>query len=205
MAFWDELKEKITQGGQEALQKTRDIAEVVTTNANISESKKKINELYTELGQMLVKKAFENMTSSDIAVILEDETADDASHVIVLDNWRDFYNIARFIRSEEEVIALSEKKISDLRAEAKCPSCGSRIPKGAMFCPECGAKLSPDNPAEEGKADPVQPEPVKEQQQPAEEQPQPEPVKETPAPDNSASAADAGQSDFMDGIPSEEE
>lgn len=148
MAFWEELKEKITQSGQEAIQKTRDIAEVVTANANISESKKKINELYIELGQLLVNKAFDNMTSADIAVILKDETADDASRAIVLDNWRDFYNIARFIRSEEEVIALSEKKISDLRAEAKCPSCGSIIPKGAVFCPECGTRLAPDKPAE---------------------------------------------------------
>ena len=31
MAFWDELKEKITLGSQEAIQKTREIAEVVTT------------------------------------------------------------------------------------------------------------------------------------------------------------------------------
>ena len=157
MAFWDELKEKITQGGQEAIQKTRDIAEVVTTNANISESKKKINELYIELGQMLVSKAFDEMTSADIAAVLEDETADDASRAIVLDNWRDYYTIARFIRSEEEVIAISEKKISDLKAEAKCPCCGSRIPKGALFCPECGARLSNDIPAPGQAQEPVQP------------------------------------------------
>ena len=136
MAFWDELKEKITLGSQEAIQKTREIAEVVTTNANISESKKKISELYTELGE-----------------VLEDETADDGSHVIVLDNWREFYTKVRFIRSEEEVIAISEKKISELKAEGKCPSCGARIPKGGMFCPECGAKLNQDAPAQE----PVQP------------------------------------------------
>ena len=89
MAFWDELKEKITLGSQEA----------------------------------------------------------------VLDNWREFYTKVRFIRSEEEVIAISEKKISELKAEGKCPSCGARIPKGGMFCPECGAKLNQDAPAQE----PVQP------------------------------------------------
>lgn len=153
MAFWDELKEKITLGSQEAIQKTREIAEVVTTNANISESKKKISELYTELGEMLVSKAFEGMSAADIAAVLEDETADDGSHVIVLDNWREFYTKVRFIRSEEEVIAISEKKISELKAEGKCPSCGARIPKGGMFCPECGAKLNQDAPAQE----PVQP------------------------------------------------
>ena len=29
MAFWDELKEKITLGSQEAIQKTREIAEML--------------------------------------------------------------------------------------------------------------------------------------------------------------------------------
>ena len=157
MAFWDELKEKITLGSQEAIQKTREIAEVVTTNANISESKKKISELYTELGEMLVSKAFEGMSAADIAAVLEDETADDSSHAIVLDNWREFYTKVRFIRSEEEVIAISEKKISELKAEGKCPSCGARIPKGGMFCPECGAKLNQDAPAPEQAQEPVQP------------------------------------------------
>ena len=50
MAFWDEIREKITQGSQEALQKTKDIADVVTINAEISDSKRKIRELYEELG-----------------------------------------------------------------------------------------------------------------------------------------------------------
>ena len=138
MAFWDELKEKITLGSQEAIQRTREIAEVVTTNVNISESKKKINELYVELGELLVNKAFEGMSASDIAAILEDESADDGSHAIVLDNWREFYTKARFIRSEEEVIAISEKKINDLKSEGKCPNCGKML--------EMGEKCSCDNP-----------------------------------------------------------
>ena len=135
MAFWDELKEKITQGSQEAIQKTRDMAEVMSTNASITESKRKINELYLELGQMLVRKAFDGMTSEDIAAILEDETAGDDAHTVVLENWREVYAKVRFIRSEEEVIALSERKINELKAEAKCPSCGTRIPQGYEALP----------------------------------------------------------------------
>ena len=106
MAFWDELKEMITQGSQEAIQKTKDIAEVMQTNAGISESKRKINELYSELGQMLVKDAFDGTTSEGLAAILSDEKADDDAHEIVLRNWREYYTKVRFIRSEEEVIAI---------------------------------------------------------------------------------------------------
>ena len=172
MAFWDELKEKITLGSQEAIQRTREIAEVVTTNVNISESKKKINELYVELGELLVNKAFEGMSASDIAAILEDESADDGSHAIVLDNWREFYTKARFIRSEEEVIAISEKKINDLKSEGKCPNCGTRITGSGTFCPECGARLKPDVPVQEQAAEPAQAqdqaaEPAKPQEEPA--------------------------------------
>ena len=58
MAFWDELRDKFTQGSQEALQKTREIADVMTMNAEISDSRRKIRELYEELGELLVKEAF---------------------------------------------------------------------------------------------------------------------------------------------------
>ena len=92
MAFWDELKEKITQGSQEALQKTRDIADVVTMNADISESKRKIRELYEELGELLVSEAFEGMTSQQIVKVLEEETEDDASRAVVLRNWKEIYS-----------------------------------------------------------------------------------------------------------------
>ena len=63
MAFWDELRDKLTLGGQGALQKTKEIADVVTMNAEISESRRKIRELYEELGELLVKEAFAGRTS----------------------------------------------------------------------------------------------------------------------------------------------
>ena len=157
MAFWDELKEMITHGSQEAIQKTKDIAEVMQTNAGISESKRKINELYSELGQMLVKDAFDGTTSEGLAAILSDEKADDAAHEIVLRNWREYYTKVRFIRSEEEVIAIGEQKIAELKAEDKCPGCGAKIPKGVAYCPECGTRLIPNEPVREEAQDSVQP------------------------------------------------
>jgi DNA-directed RNA polymerase subunit RPC12/RpoP len=52
-----------------------------------------------------------------------------------------------FIRSEQEVIAMNEAKINELKAETKCPACGSRISKGISFCPNCGAKIVPQQEA----------------------------------------------------------
>ena len=152
MAFWDELRDKLTQGSQGALQKTREIADVVTMNADISDSKRKIRELHEELGELLVKEAFSGMTSEQIRVILEEENADTAPREIVLKDWKEIYSKVRFIRSEEEVIALNESKISELKSEVKCPQCGSRIMKGMSFCPECGAKLMKPAAQESGPA-----------------------------------------------------
>ena len=140
MAFWDELKDKLTLGSQGALQKTREIADVMTMNAEISDSRRKIRELYEELGELLVREAFAGMTSEQLRTALE-EDGDEASRRIVLENWKEFYSKVRYVRSEEEVIAINESRISELRSDMKCPNCGSRIIKGMSFCPECGARI----------------------------------------------------------------
>lgn len=169
MAFWDELRDKLTLGSQGALQKTKEIADVVTMNAEISESRRKIRELYEELGELLVKEAFAGMTSEQIRSALEEENGDDASRRIVLGNWKEFYSRVRYVRSEEEVIALNESRISELRSDMKCPNCGSRIMKGMSFCPECGVRImKPASDVEDSAA------PVKEQKAPEAEAPQSE-------------------------------
>ena len=167
MAFWDELRDKLTQGSQEALQKTREIADVVTMNAEISDSRRKIRELYEELGELLVKEAFAGMTSEQLRIALEEENGDEASRRIVLGNWKEFYSKVRYVRSEEEVIALNESRISELRSDMKCPNCGSRIIKGMVFCPECGARIMKPASEQDDTAAPV-----KEQTFPEAEAPQ---------------------------------
>ena len=62
MSFWEEFGQRITQESQKAIRKTRDLASVVSMNADISDSKRKINDLYQELGQLVVKEAFEGVT-----------------------------------------------------------------------------------------------------------------------------------------------
>lgn len=143
MSFWEELGQKLTQNSQEVMQKTREIAGVVTMNADISDSKRKIRDLYAELGELVVNEAFEGMSAEAIKQVLGDEHADDKNIEIVLRNWKAIYSKAMFIRSEQEVIAINEAKINELKAETKCPACGSRISKGISFCPNCGAKIVP--------------------------------------------------------------
>ena len=151
MSFWEEFGQRLTQESQKALQKTRDLASVVTMNADISDSRRKINDLYQELGQLLVKEAFAGMTAEELrnalAEELEDENTESTAREIRITNWQDFYSKVMFIRSEEEVIALNEAKIDELKAETRCPNCGKAVSKGMSFCPDCGTKLAVEEPA----------------------------------------------------------
>ena len=147
MSFWEELGQKLTQSGQEAMQKTREIAGVVTMNADISDSKRKIRDLYAELGELVVNEAFEGMNSDQIKSVLNDEHADEKKVEIILRNWKAIYSRAMFIRSEQEVIAINEAKINDLKAETKCPGCGRKIARDISFCPNCGTKIVPQQEA----------------------------------------------------------
>lgn len=142
MSFWEEFGQRLTQESQKAIQKTRDLASVVTMNADISDSKRKINDLYQELGQLLVNEAFAGMTAEELRNALSDENAESAAREIRITNWQDFYSKVMFIRSEEEVIALNESKIDELKAETRCPNCGKAVSKNMSFCPECGTKLA---------------------------------------------------------------
>lgn len=144
MSIWDELGQKLTQGSQEMLQKARDLTGVVTMNSDISDSKRKIRDLYAELGELLVAEAFEGVTAEQLKAALEDEKADEKTHEIKLVDWKKIYSKVMFIRSEEEVIALNEAKISELKAAKMCPRCGARITKGMSFCPECGTRVAPE-------------------------------------------------------------
>ena len=141
MSFWEEFGQKITQESQKAIRKTRDMASVVTMNADISESKRKINELYQELGQLVVKEAFAGVTADQLQSALMEENADEQMREIRLTNWQDIYSKVMFIRSEEEVIALNESKINQLKSESRCPGCGRPINSSMTFCPMCGTRL----------------------------------------------------------------
>lgn len=141
MSFWEEFGQRITKESQKALQRTRDLASVVTINADISDSKRKINDLYQELGQLVVNEAFTGVTADQLQSALSDENADEIVREIRLTNWQEIYSKVMFIRSEEEVIALNESKISELKSESRCPYCGKTVTKGMSFCPECGRKL----------------------------------------------------------------
>mgnify|MGYP000844509471 CR=1 FL=1 len=56
MGFFDDFGKKISSAGQEAIAKTKELADVAKINSNISDEENKIKTAYSEIG----KKYFEN-------------------------------------------------------------------------------------------------------------------------------------------------
>lgn len=139
MAFWDELGQKITKGSQGALQKTRDMASVVSLNADISDSRNRIQDLYTELGELLSQERFARGDREELQRMIDADPA--KTKTVELENWKEIFARILSIRAEEEKMAQSQDRIVTLRNETKCPNCGTKITKGTFFCPQCGTKI----------------------------------------------------------------
>lgn len=123
MAFFDQLGQKLSQTSQDAVKKTKDMAEVVRLNSAISEENKKIEAAYREIGKLYYEHCAGQeeagpMFQSAVAVVQQAETS---------------------IREMKETIAR-------LKGVQICPGCGSEVAIGALFCTNCGAK-QPDPPA----------------------------------------------------------
>ena len=121
MAFFDEIGKKISQTGQDVVQKTKDTAEVLRLNNAISDEEKRIQSLYTEIGKRYAE--------------LHAEDCEEA-----LKEW------VEGIKSANAAIAAHNEQIKRLKGIIPCPTCGADLPEGATFCTQCGTRIAPVTP-----------------------------------------------------------
>lgn len=129
MAFFDQLSQKLTQTSQDAVKKTKDMAEVVRLNSAITEETKKIEAGYREIGKLY----YEQCADRDDPIF--------QAHVAE-------------IKQSETLIREMKETISQLKGIRTCPSCGCDLPAGALFCNACGAKM-PEPPRAAGPVCPT--------------------------------------------------
>ena len=123
MAFFDQLGQKLTQTSQDAVKKTKDMAEVVRLNGVINEETKKIEAGYRELGKLYFERC-----------------ADQADPV--------FQPYVAEIQRAQTSIREMKEAICQLKGVRLCPSCGAELSAGALFCTACGAWMpAPPRPA----------------------------------------------------------
>ena len=116
MAFFDEIGKKISQTGQNAVKKTKDIADVARINSLISDEEKNINNCYFQLGKLY------------IAVHAQDCESE-------------FKGIVDSILQSENKITDYKEQICLIKGIVKCENCGADVSISAAFCNSCGASM----------------------------------------------------------------
>ena len=116
MAFFDDLGKKISQAGQSAVQKTKEMTEIARINGLISDEEKKMTNNYYQVGKLYVavhQHDFESDFAGMITAIAESET-----------KIRDY-----------------KQQIQDIKGVVRCEKCGAEVAKGIAFCSACGAAM----------------------------------------------------------------
>jgi len=116
MAFLDVLGKKITQTGQDVVQKTKDTAEVIKYNSMISDEERRITEFYTQIGRTYV-----------------DLHAD--SYEVP------FTEMINGIKDAQAKISEYREHIIQVKGVFACPNCGEELPLNVAFCSACGSKI----------------------------------------------------------------
>ena len=116
MAFFDEMKQRVSQVGQSASKSAREFSETSRLNSEISSAKNKINQLYNQIGYA-VYCAYSTHPLP--------EAADLIAQVNELHGQIETY----------------QAQIQAITASSHCPNCGAKIRPDMMFCSSCGAKL----------------------------------------------------------------
>lgn len=126
MAFFDDLGKKLSQAGQTAVQKTKEMTDIARINGMISDEEKKVNDNYYQIGKLYV-----------------------AMHQTDFES--DFAGMITAIRESETKIRDYKQQIQDIKGVVRCEKCGAEVASNVAFCSSCGAPMpKQDMPANNG-------------------------------------------------------
>ena len=117
MAFFDNMKGKISQTSFSTVQKAKDLSEITRLNRLVVEAENRINELYGKIGYEVYRVHHENPLPE----------------------------VSELINQVTEIhknIVTYKEQIQTLNNANTCPHCHSKISKGMAFCSNCGNRLA---------------------------------------------------------------
>lgn len=117
MAFFDNMKGKISQTSSSTVQKAKDLSEITRLNRLISESENQISELYGRIGYEVYRAYHENPLP-EVSELINQVT-----------------------ETHKNIVTYREQ-IQTINNANTCPQCHSKISKGMAFCSGCGYKLT---------------------------------------------------------------
>lgn len=115
-SFFEELGKKVTQTSQEAMKKTKDLAEIAKINAQMTDEEKKLKKLYMKLGQLYYEMYKEEPDSV-------------------------FVDICQGIGGCLQTINRYETMVEGLKGIKRCQKCKTEILVESTYCPTCGQRL----------------------------------------------------------------
>ena len=157
MAFFDEMKHKVTQVGQSAAKSAKDFSEVTRLNSEISDAESRINQLYNRIGYE-VYCAYSANPLPEVKELIEQinglhETIEDRrAQIQAINAANRCPNCGAKIRSDMAFCSncgahLVQPEKPKAAASAFCSNCGAPLAAGAAFCTGCGARVSAPEPA----------------------------------------------------------
>lgn len=120
MAWLERISWHITNAGQEVAAQTKNFTEVTRLNGIISDKERRIQHLYTAIGQ----KYYQLHQAEESAELSQE---------------------MRSITLLLSEIKQHQAAIQQIKGVAICPSCGAEIPANAQFCSSCGTNIQKPN------------------------------------------------------------
>lgn len=116
MAFFDELGKKLTQVGEAAAEKTKDVAEFTKIKAKSLDVSGKLDKAYIALAKRYLELH---------------PAGDEEAMKLVVDA----------VYALEDQLKELEKQLQSLKGVVKCTECGAECPADTAFCSVCGAEI----------------------------------------------------------------
>lgn len=116
MASW---KENVSRMAQNAMVKSKEMAEITRLNVEISNLEQKLRENYSKLGKYVID-------NPALLVGSEDETVT---------------QICQAVAEVKEKLAQGQQQILDIRNVNICSNCGAEVNRTSKFCDRCGTAM----------------------------------------------------------------
>lgn len=115
-SFIEGVGKKISQTSQNALEKTKQLAEISKINMKLNKEEEQLEKLYANLGRL-----YYQLNKDQLEIIYQD--------------------IGGAIAGSIETIGYYQKMLHEVKGLKYCESCGKEATEGAVYCSHCGQGL----------------------------------------------------------------